>query len=607
MTEEHGPRMTLIAEGLPEPGADRQAAYRSIDLIVQHKDAGPDRVAITVTDPEVAEYLESMKADATLPAYSINKWLYRDDGPEIHYRPHMTILLWVTFAPDEGQAVRFSLADDAGIFTLNLDYLTLEEWTELSQFLTRDNADRGIVVTGLPNREDFFKTPGRLVDTPRHAAKHNDLPAISQWYTQTTLSRVVAMAAAALTNVDTRQAALGWQSATVNEFVDLVFWREDGTLAHGQNRKDILEALEALRAVPVPIVGIHWRRVGNRWKKEYGLRVDSMFQGYGAVFEDKTTGKTVFASDPAYKRDLVPKKQPRKKAMRDLIRKNMSDSIMQSFPPDRYELTRVEWRWNTDIAEDFICPQVGIDEKDRPRRKLRGGFHIEGSRFINLNRRYFEVQKHLRKANRVYAARLLDFIVSEKTHIQRRRKGAVTVEIQADTIVKWLGLWPEYEGHPKHVLEGHIAPAIKALMEEDVLLSGSWELPKQDPNPDRRKSKFYRWKVAELWSTVALVTPEQGKVVESILSQASVDAMEQATLPGMDPPDVPSGADIRAAREAAGVTLRDFARRIKGPDFSTWSRYESGKPVQVDRIPEDVWSRVRVFIDEHLTKDGQGT
>ena len=485
----------------------------------------------------------------------------------------------------------------------------------------------------VPIRAEYFHAPGRLFDTPRNAAKQGDLPAIGRWYMQAAFNRTVGMAAAALTKTDTRATILDWQSAPVEEVADLVFCRsEEGTPAHGQNREDILKAFEALRAIPVPIVKIDWKQIGTdrnpRWVKEYKLRVASLLQSYGAVFIDKITGKEVRAADPTHKKNLIKAKADRRKTMKELVAQNPAVGILASYPPDRYTLTRFEWRWNTDIAEDFICPQVALDGKGRPRLKLKKGRHIEGSRFINLHLRYFAVQKHLREAGMTYAPRLLDLIVSEKTHITSRGKGAVWIEIQADKVIKWLDLWTDYQDRPKHVLEDHIANAVMALIKEKVILPESGLVPQVDKNPDRRKTPFYRWKVAELWSTVALVTPEEAKEVEDELVKEAEAAevagsqpkADQAVLPGMEAPSaqpIPEGYDIRAARKSAKVNLRDFARIMDGreavlkeevqpePSFKTWSMIETGqRSSSAGRIPETVWQRVRDFIAQHRPKAG---
>jgi hypothetical protein len=534
-----------------------------------------------------------------------------------------------TFAPGSGtgQDLRCVIAGEVTV--LNALDMTPEDWRAFADRLTERNGALGLIVpepregaVPVPYRAEYYHMPGRLFDTPRNATAQGNLPAIERWFRQTAFNRTVGMAAAALTKTDTREAILDWQSATVEEVADLVFCQsEEGTLAHGQNREDILKAFEALRAIPVPIVKIDWKQVGTdrnpRWVKEYKLRVASLLQSYGAVFVEKATGKRAVAADPAHRKDRIKGKADRRKTMKELVAMNPADGILESFPPDRFTLTGFEWRWNTDIAEDFICPQVALDGKGRPRLKLKKGRHIEGSRFINLNRRYFTVQKHLREAGSTYAPRLLDLIVSEKTHITSHGKGAVWIEIEAPKVIKWLGLWSEYENRPKHVLEDHVAPAIMLLIKEKVMLPESWLVPQTDKNPDRRKNPFFRWKVAELWSTVALVPEDEAKEIEDeLVKQAEAEEAvrsqpqpekDQLVLPGLieAAQPIPSGPDIRAAREAAGMNLRDFARMVGGGAIGTWSHYETGKPIRVKSISPEVWERVRDFIAQHGKKGSE--
>ena len=534
-----------------------------------------------------------------------------------------------TFAPGSGtgQDLRCVIAGEVTVLNvLNALDMTPEDWRAFADRLTERNAALGLTVpepkegaVPVPYRAEYYHMPGRLFDTPRNATAQGNLPAIERWFRQTAFNRTVGMAAAALTKTDTREAILDWQSATVEEVADLIFCRsEEGTLAHGQNREDILKAFEALRAIPVPIVKIDWKQVGTdrnpRWVKEYKLRTASLLQSYGAVFVEKATGKRVDAGDPGYKKDLKKGKADRRKTMKELVAMNPADSILHSFPADRFTLTGFEWRWNTDIAEDFICPQVALDEKNRPRLKLTKGRHIEGSRFINLHRRYFIVQKHLREAGSTYAPRLLDFIVSEKTHIKTHGKGAVWIGIETDKVIKWLGLWSEYEERPKHVLEDHVAPAIMLLIKEKVMLPESWLMPQKDKNEDRRKNPYYRWKVAELWTTVALVPEDEAKEIEDELAKQAEEEgagsnsqpeRDQLNLPGIieDAQPIPSGADIRAARVAAGVKIREFTLMMDGPSsIGTWSDYETGKKKKI-RVKPEVWERVRDFIAQHGKKE----
>jgi hypothetical protein len=154
-----------------------------------------------------------------------------------------------------------------------------------------------------------------------------------------------------------------------------------------------------------------------------------------------------------------------------------------------------------------------------------------------------------------------------------------------------------------------------ALIREKVMLPESWLVPQRDKNPDRRKGEYYRWKVAELWSTVALVPPEEAKDIEAELvaeaeaaQPAQPDAQPkavQAVLPGLEAPPappIPSGPDIRAAREAAGLNLRRFAESVGGGSFNTWARYERGEPIRAATIKPDTWQRVRDFVAQHPPK-----
>jgi len=584
----------------------------------KHHEDGPDTLIISapVGTADVDLVGEKQSGDIAFKIKSTGRKVFRN-------RSFST-----TFAPgSEVGSLRFVIAGEVNVIILG--EMPPEDWPVIYKTLTERNADLGLIVpeakegaVPVPGRAEYFHAPGRLFDTPRNATKNKqeNLPFIERWYTQTAFNRTVGMAAAALTKTDTREAIMDWQSATVAEVADLVFCRsEEGTPAHGQNREDILKAFEALRAIPVPIVQIDWKQIGTgrnpRWVKEYKLRIASLLQSYSAVFVEKTTGIRAVAADPAHRKDRVKGKANRRKTMKELVAQNPADEIMESFPPDRFTLTGFEWRWNTDVAEDFICPTVALDGNGRPRRKPKKGHHIEGSRFINLNRRYFVVQKHLREAGSTYAPRLLDFIVSEKSHIKSRGKGAVWIEIEADKVIKWLGLGPEYQNRPKHVLEDHIAPAIMLLIKEKVMLPESWLVPQTDKNPDRRKTPSFRWKVAEMWSTVALVHEDEAKNIEAkLVKQAEKEAVQsqpepkadQLVLPGIEEPPaqpIPSGSDIRAAREAAGMNLRRFAEAMGGPSFKTWSMIETNRRTgNAGRIAPEVWQRVWDFIAQHEKK-----
>jgi len=617
--------ITVKADAL-KPFFEKHAKHRADALRASEEDrltVPPDMLIIRTDEP-----------------YTI-RGLVDAEGQAVEVKTADTRLNFpTTFAPLPPRGFRCVIAGEVSV--IDLRDITEEGWSRLAEDITKRNADQSLTVPEgkpkttaalVPTRSEYVKTSGRLFDTPRLIeAKHQEelLPEIGRWYApQTAFNRSVGMAAAALTKMKTHEAILDWQTATVGEIEDLVFWREDGTPAHGQHREDILKAFEALRAIPVPIVWIDWKKVGTRYVKQYKLRVGSLLQSYGAVFEDRTTGKKALAADPGRRKDLKKSKADRRKKTRALIEANPAEGLLKAFPADKYKLTGFEWRWNTDIAEDFICPQVALDAKGRPRLKMKKGRHIEGRRFIMLNREYFAVQKNLRDAGMTYAPRLLDVIVSEKTHITSRVGGAVWIEIEAGKVIKWLGLWTDYQDRPKHVEEDHVAPAITALITEKVLLSASDTLPRTDPNPDRRKKPYYRWKVAERWTTVALVPEDEARDIEDeLVKEAETSEATpkpdvrskagQAVLPGMEETPglpIPSGTDIRAARKAAGLNLRDFARKMDGreavlagkqeakPSFKTWSMIETGqRTTSAGRISEAVWQRVRDFIGKHGPK-----
>lgn len=68
----------------------------------------------------------------------------------------------------------------------------------------------------------------------------------------------------------------------------------------------------------------------------------------------------------------------------------------------------------------------------------------------------------------------------------------------------------------------------------------------------------------------------------------------------------PSGRDIRAAREAAGMTLRDFTERF-GSSLRFWSAVETEEPLRRTGrprgVPREVREQVRQFVAEHLGKE----
>jgi len=188
------------------------------------------------------------------------------------------------------------------------------------------------------------------------------------------------------------------------------------------------------------------------------------------------------------------------------------------------------------------------------------------------------------------------------------------VEREADRLFDLLGL--EEDSKNPQQREDSVAAAIYRLKQPDIaaLLPGSDERPRPPSaaalSSGRRKSPYYRLERSPDYTPpAALVSKEEAAALEAeetadpVLPEpspkAAVQKSTQAVLPGLDlppAPPIPTGAEIRAAREAAGMNLRRFSEVIAGPGFSTWSRYESGKPIRVGSIKPDVWQRVREFI-----------
>ena len=486
----------------------------------------------------------------------------------------------------------------------------------------------------LPVRPDYFKTPGRFYDTPRRveAGSQRLLPLLKDWYApQTPFNRAVAYAAAALTDTRSREAVLGMHEVPIKDVEDLVFClSEEDASSRRSDREDIVQAFGSLYAASLPIVRVEWVRVGTsrnpRWRKRYDVVTASMFQSVGLVYEDRRTRKRVYADDPSLRTDRRPMKPSRHKKSPVPEAPVRRVGHLYMFPADKYRLVGFLWRWNTDFAEDFICPHAALDDKNRVRRMLKGGIHHEGKRFVMLSKNIFKVSKNLRTAGHVYAPRLLDFIVSEKLHITARdRQGrAVWIEIEAGKVATWLGLSHLKRDRPQRI-EDTISDAVRALKAERVLLSASDEVPRTDPNPDRRKAPFYRWKVADTWSTVALVPQEQAQEIEAAMDAEAKDGI---LSPGEPPPSapkaetaalfpdavapkpvIPAGPEIRAAREAAGLTLRAWAKNFKdigGPSFKTWSMIETGqRSPSAGRITPEVWSRVLDIIAKHKAEGGK--
>jgi hypothetical protein len=477
-----------------------------------------------------------------------------------------------------------------------------------------------------PVSHEYFKAPGRLFDTPRDIASKNKrslLPEIDNWYkVNSPLNDRVAMAAAALTNYRDREAAFGMQETTLKELEELVYI---GAPAHGQHFQDILESLEMLRTIPLTLVNVGWEPVGGgkkqRYKKKFQFLRTSILQSYGVDFIHRKTNERVFIDDPAYSK-IVKKEKGRRTSW---------ENIIKSFPLKDYRRGAIRFRWNTDVAEDFIMPRAALDDKGNVRLGLNYKPLKEGKRFISVYKEYFNVAKRLTEQKKGLALRLLKFLISEKVHLRRDGR-AIRIEIAAEKVITALGKMPEYqspEGRKKRVLDD-ISEAVIALQTEKVLLSGStpWpgEYPKGDTRRDRRVNSFYRWKLAPEWSTVALVPEYEIKAIEA-QATAEREAKEQETSAAaqekekpaqpkerllFELPPIPSADDIKSARAASGLSLRKWVRRleaelprgVKARSIKFWSDIETGKTGEksIRQLPPAVLEKIKALVVEYRAK-----
>jgi len=408
-----------------------------------------------------------------------------------------------------------------------------------------------------------------------------------------------------------------WQEVRIADLEDRVFClTERNAPRRGDYRTDILAEVLKLHSEKNYYVRYNWERVGCAWKRTVVLGSDYAVPNLEIEFMDKQTGRRVIPSDPALRSLTVPLEVKGRRVYAP------DGSRILALPPDRYKMYRIRWRWNPSFADDLKAAPV-LDQKGKVRRDaagkvLRGGFNIQ------VAERIFNALTILRKEKAYVAHDLLVLLAHDiyKPPKQSTAAGRNMVEREATHLYDLLGMVPD----PKHPdrIEQTVAAAIYRLKQPDIaaLLPGSDEVPRPPSEAEkksgRRKSPFYRLvRSPEFTPAAAIVTKEEADVLKAgegkdvpALPPAKPPArpgrkMKQKSLPGLEappPPTVPSGADIRAAREAAGLTLRAFAEQMAGPDFSTWSRYESGKPIRVGKVPSDVWQRVADFIAQHKPK-----
>jgi len=528
--------------------------------------------------------------------------------------------LSTTFAPGPKMGeLRGLLGGEVRIWTWSQSGLTPEVWKTFSDALNARNAALGLIVpeakegaNAWPGYGEVFPVAAGFV--PMHKLSERNraglplFPKASRTFhaLRTPLNVATGLALFYFTSPDRPG---DWQEVTMHALTDQVYClTERDAPRRGDQAPDVLGEVVKLFSETIAIVAPRFKKCGRLWKSRVELRLDRVIATLGLTYLDTKTGRRVYPDDPALQKFVKPLNvkgrrvyTPDKKDIKALI-------------GERWKLETIRWRWSPTIVDDLLSAPA-LDKKgnvmrDKKGKVIRGGYNIK------VIIRIFDALFRLR-SERAYIAH--DLLVLLATDIYKpRTKQSTTarnvVEREASRLFDLLGL----EADPKHPgrREEAVAGAIYRLKQPDIgaLLPGSDELPHHPSQADlkggRWKNPRYRLIRSALFTPPGILTKAEAEALEA--EEAAPEPLphpepktktDQAVLPGMeDAQPIPSGADIRAAREAAGVNLRDFARMMAGPAFKTWSNYETGKPIRVGSISPDVWKRVRDFILQHGKK-----
>jgi len=440
-----------------------------------------------------------------------------------------------------------------------------------------------------------------------------DLPLLLEFHEpQTPLNWAVGLAMFSLTNEDKVRSG-DWQEATVRDLEDRVFClTERDAPRHGQHREDILAEVVKLATTHNWYYTIETVRVGRAWKTRPIIGVQTAVPELQMILFDTLTGKRVFASDPALRDFRVPLEIKGRR----IIKPDGKDlwTLLDKAHPGRWKIESIRWRWVQSFNDDLLLTPALVESGKRkglPKKNTRGKTIRKGY-LIRVAGDIFHTLFRLRAegSGSKCACRLLVMLAS---NLNKTEDG-----IYADRVFRMLGIPEDYQKRTHEKPEDLVARAVLRLQERDIkaLLAGSDQYPRTDPNPDRRKRPYYCFKRSpEYTPRTGIVSKEDALAIEAEYDAApdppSIPDLkakvDQVALPGIieDAQDIPSGKDIRAFREAAGINLRDFARMVNGPAIGTWSHYETGKPIRVKSISPEVWQRVRDIIAQHGKKEGK--
>ena len=528
----------------------------------------------------------------------------------------------VTFAPEAPLGFRCLVAGEVAV--LDMGNLTEDEWKRLAEDMDQSNAAQGLTVPPAPDRltalQDFTSGRAEIIKVAGGyvrpifglSERKQDLPLLQEYYEpQTPLNWAVGLVMFSMTDED-RVRSGDWQEARIADLEDLVFCLiERDAPRRGDHRTDILAEVVKLHTKRNWYYEVDAVKVGRAWKKRAVIGSQYAIPELRLVFLDTKTGKTAFPTDPALRALAIPLEvKGRRVAQPD-------GKDIPSLPKGRWKLESIQWRWVQSFNDDLVLSPA-LEEsgkrKGLPKKTVTGKPIRKTSGLIRVTRNVIDALHRLRGEGRgaLYASRLLVMLAH---NLNKTESG-----IAADRVFRMLGIAEDYTDRTHKKPEDLVAGAVLRLKQQDIgaLLVGSDEYPRTDPNPDRRKGPYYRFirsldftprtGIASKEDALAIEAEYSDAVEEDARSQPAPVAQpkaDQAVLPGMEEPPaqpIPDGSVIRAAREAAGLNLRDFARMIKGPAFKTWSNYETGKTIRVGSIKPDAWQRVRDFVAQHGPK-----
>jgi len=431
---------------------------------------------------------------------------------------------------------------------------------------------------------------------------------------QTPLNWAVGLALFSLTDKD-RIRSGDWQEVKIEHLVDRVFCLTERDAPRRDNqRTDILAEVVKLHTTRNWYYEIKTVQVGRAWKKRAVIGSQYAIPELQLVFLDTKTGKWTFpmdSTDAAVWALAVPLEVKSRR-----ILKPDGKGIL-SLPPDRWKLEAIRWRWVQTFNDDLLLTPDLVENGKRkglPKKTTRGKIIRKGYMIWVADNIFTALHKLRKEGPRSkYACRLLIMLAH---NLNKTESG-----IAADRVFRMLGIPENYEARTHRKPEDLVATAIARLMSFDIkaLLPTSDTTPRIDPNPDRRKRPYYRFirspdYTPRIGIASGITSKEDALAIEAEYADAGEAVEEDAqppklpgrlkanrvVLPGIKAPPaqlIPSGPDIKAAMKAAGITIREFAKLMGGPtSISTWSCYQNGKSIRVEKISPEVWQQVRDFI-----------